>query len=543
MAFQHGRRSIREAYAEHFSPMDAREVTVHRVLDFVERHSPVHQQFERGFGNDQWFDGPRNYACEQYNEGFHPSSDQQYFDNPNFHRNSPPLRHDAPFNQRYNRQDLRHQLNSRKNRVGPHFRKRGRGSGPPQNQLLDRKKRADYRSAAPAGGKRERSPSSRESQPPVRSGSSTSSRSFTPDRDRDATEPPPQKIFRPNEPANQTSTSSVEEDQQSSSSSTEKTAASVAETEEVAAASMEPTLTPEEDFKARRLKAIRAKAVEIEKLYRQDCETFRTVVKMLVEKEPALDNLLQISLDKNLQEIKQRCLDDLRHFVKELDEATDQNRDVLDRDAPQTSSDLPVCRDDPQLCSIEPTSAAGQQQERKEECTAVEHRGGKHDGTGSEICKPGKREMAADSGEEDNLSNPAKFHFQGSSCPPQQDLRGGGDRRLQLYTSQGEKLSNVHLSNPTVWQNIGYIRAGWAPSRLPFLPSSQYWKLKANSTVVATRVPSQAKDKNHDKEPCGVTCYMHNEGPWCEIQADNGTLQCLLAALPAKAQGPPGMRH
>ncbi|TNN00343.1 hypothetical protein fugu_011589 [Takifugu bimaculatus] len=82
-------------------------VTVHRVLEFVERRSDVHQQFERGFGNDQWFDGPRNYACEQYNEGFHPSSDQQYFDNPNFHRNSPPLRHDAPFNQRYNRQDLR----------------------------------------------------------------------------------------------------------------------------------------------------------------------------------------------------------------------------------------------------------------------------------------------------------------------------------------------------------------------------------------------------------------------------------------------------
>lgn len=41
---------------------------------------------------------------------------------------------------------------------------------------------------------------------------------------------------------------------------------------------------------------------------------------MLVAKEPGLDNLLQVSLDKNLQEIKQRCLDDLRHFVKELDE-------------------------------------------------------------------------------------------------------------------------------------------------------------------------------------------------------------------------------
>lgn len=30
---------------------------------------------------------------------------------------------------------------------------------------------------------------------------------------------------------------------------------------------MEPTLTPEEDFKARRLKAIKAKAVEIEKVF------------------------------------------------------------------------------------------------------------------------------------------------------------------------------------------------------------------------------------------------------------------------------------
>lgn len=54
--------------------------------------------------------------------------------------------------------------------------------------------------------------------------------------------------------------------------------------------------------------------------YRQDCETFRTVVKMLVTKEPSLDNLLQAPLDANLSEIKQRCLDDLRHFVKELDE-------------------------------------------------------------------------------------------------------------------------------------------------------------------------------------------------------------------------------
>lgn len=44
------------------------------------------------------------------------------------------------------------------------------------------------------------------------------------------------------------------------------------------------------------------------------------MVKMLVTKEPSLGNLLQAPLDENLLEIKQRCLDSLRHFVKELDE-------------------------------------------------------------------------------------------------------------------------------------------------------------------------------------------------------------------------------
>lgn len=57
-------------------------------------------------------------------------------------------------------------------------------------------------------------------------------------------------------------------------------------------------------------------------LYTQDCETFRTVVKMLVAKEPKLDSLLQAPLDENLMEIKQRCLDDLRRFVKEQDEVS-----------------------------------------------------------------------------------------------------------------------------------------------------------------------------------------------------------------------------
>lgn len=59
-------------------------------------------------------------------------------------------------------------------------------------------------------------------------------------------------------------------------------------------------------------------------LYRQDCETFATVVKMLADKEPNMETLLQDSLDKNLSEMKQRCLDDLKHFIKGLDQVIQQ---------------------------------------------------------------------------------------------------------------------------------------------------------------------------------------------------------------------------
>lgn len=57
-----------------------------------------------------------------------------------------------------------------------------------------------------------------------------------------------------------------------------------------------------------------------DQLYRQDCITFGTVVNMLVTKEPRLDQLLQAPLHKSLIEIKERCLEDLRHFIKDLDQ-------------------------------------------------------------------------------------------------------------------------------------------------------------------------------------------------------------------------------
>lgn len=59
-------------------------------------------------------------------------------------------------------------------------------------------------------------------------------------------------------------------------------------------------------------------------VYRQDCETFGMVVKMLVAKDPSLEKHLQNPLKENLGEIRERCLEDLRHFISELDEVVRQ---------------------------------------------------------------------------------------------------------------------------------------------------------------------------------------------------------------------------
>uniref|UniRef100_A0A4W5PGI4 Periphilin-1 C-terminal domain-containing protein n=1 Tax=Hucho hucho TaxID=62062 RepID=A0A4W5PGI4_9TELE len=76
----------------------------------------------------------------------------------------------------------------------------------------------------------------------------------------------------------------------------------------------------QDDFQERRALAIGAKAREIEKVYRQDCETFGMVVKMLVAKDASLEKQLQTPLRENLGEIRERCLDDLKHFISDLDE-------------------------------------------------------------------------------------------------------------------------------------------------------------------------------------------------------------------------------
>lgn len=45
---------------------------------------------------------------------------------------------------------------------------------------------------------------------------------------------------------------------------------------------------------------------------------------MLVAKDPNLEKQLQVPLRENLGEIRERCLEDLKHFINELDEAVRQ---------------------------------------------------------------------------------------------------------------------------------------------------------------------------------------------------------------------------
>ncbi|XP_058530406.1 periphilin-1-like isoform X2 [Ochotona princeps] len=71
-----------------------------------------------------------------------------------------------------------------------------------------------------------------------------------------------------------------------------------------------------------RSKAIATKTREIEEVYRQDCETFGLVVKMLVEKDPSLAKSIQPALRQNLQELAEHCVGELQRFIAQYDTAS-----------------------------------------------------------------------------------------------------------------------------------------------------------------------------------------------------------------------------
>ncbi|XP_073476040.1 periphilin-1 isoform X1 [Aquarana catesbeiana] len=70
-----------------------------------------------------------------------------------------------------------------------------------------------------------------------------------------------------------------------------------------------------------RSKAIAGKTKEIEEVYRQDCETFGMVVKMLIDKDPSLEKQVQFALRQNLSEIGERCIEELKLYIADYDAA------------------------------------------------------------------------------------------------------------------------------------------------------------------------------------------------------------------------------
>nr|XP_061812784.1 periphilin-1-like [Nerophis lumbriciformis] len=309
--------SMRVRYEQHYTPMDTREVTLHRVVNIVERTTPIHSSadYDRRYDDDQWFEDFPIYPGENCPRDSEYPPDRFYNDSEygtGFRGNSPP-HHQEPHYQRprYGRDDLRHQIRSRKNgRPGPYSNSRGRGYS--QN----REDHNQFRHSSNVKNEWERSSGKKKSVPPAKKNAS-------PELDKDSShaqsKPVDDSTPPPSVPA--------EDPPKTSTLIKEKPSDAVVvvedEKEEEAAeapAFMEPDTIQEEELRVRRSEAIKAKALEIEKHYRQDCETFVTVVKMLVSKEPTLENLLQNALNANLSEMKQDCLASFKHYIKELNE-------------------------------------------------------------------------------------------------------------------------------------------------------------------------------------------------------------------------------
>ncbi|XP_033845276.1 periphilin-1 isoform X1 [Periophthalmus magnuspinnatus] len=226
---------------------------------------------------------------------------------------------------------------------------------------LDRGRKAAQFSASI----RERSPVRREvaRSPHSRSGSSVSSRGYSPDRAKNLPFPAAQSKSMDSteghagvseylwgalytqqsghETLDKIPGLSREGSPHSASPSKEESHLPEAEPEEkVAAPAVNQEEVPKstESFLERRAMAIATKAQEIEKVYRQDCETFGMVVKLLVAKDPNLEKQLQVPLRENLGEIRERCLEDLKQFITELDEVTRQPEPVCDSTTPTTTA-------------------------------------------------------------------------------------------------------------------------------------------------------------------------------------------------------------
>lgn len=122
--------------------------------------------------------------------------------------------------------------------------------------------------------------------------------------------------------------------------------------------------------------------------------------------------------------------------------------------------------------------------------------------------------------------------------PPDPQPGPSGGQRIQLYGHMGNKLNSAQLGDPDAWAGIFYARPGWTPYYSPFLqPGYGYWQLKLHSSISYARKPPQTKHPK--KVACGITCYDHPRGPWCEVQSLEGTVICFLAAPQHSSRRPP----
>ncbi|KAM8739694.1 periphilin-1 isoform 5-T6 [Acanthopagrus schlegelii] len=345
-------RSIREMYDERF--ITERPGPYPRGAGAPERRGPFgrpEDDYSRGSGYEyeggpRFFPnggGPRNYHEDQ--RGYH--GDSIHF--PAERRAGPPSRReDYPYRGPREDPHTGRPLEFGARAPPPHS-VRNQGIYPAARSLpesgedtlvqailnLDRGEDRDHyrRKAAPFPPLRERSPVRREvaRSPHSRSGSSVSSRGYSPDRAKGLPYPSQQgkryeETFSQNKMTDKIPGLSREGSPHSATSNKEENHPLEGEREEPLMAPVveESQRLSADNFQERRAQAIAAKAHEIEKMYRQDCETFGMVVKMLVAKDPNLEKQLQVPLRENLGEIRERCLEDLKHFISELDEAVRQ---------------------------------------------------------------------------------------------------------------------------------------------------------------------------------------------------------------------------
>ncbi|XP_041833944.1 periphilin-1 isoform X3 [Melanotaenia boesemani] len=373
-------RSIREVYDERFIP--DRPGPYPRVAGAVERRGPFGRpEDDYGRGGYEYEGGPRFYPNGGGPRPYHEDQRGYQGDGPHFpeRRAIPPARReDYPY--RVSREDPHagRPLEFGARAPPPHS-VRNQGIYPAPRSLpesgedtlvqairnLDRGEDRDpyRRKAALFPPLRERSPVRREvaRSPHSRSGSSVSSRGYSPDRAKSLPFPS-QQGKSVDGPEGHTGLSeqlwgalypqqsgpdtldkipglSREGSPHSATSNKEEIHPPEGEKEEpVVAPAIEESQKSTDNFQETRALAIAAKAQEIEKVYRQDCETFGMVVKMLVAKDPNLEKQLQVPLRENLGEIRERCLEDLKHFINELDDVVRQPEpSTCDSATPSTS--------------------------------------------------------------------------------------------------------------------------------------------------------------------------------------------------------------